>query len=516
MAENHQAIRRYLELDIQNPLPNHDIPSMDLMIWNCRGAGNKKFKRTLRELVQIHKPALVVLMEPKVEFKAMGMYFNCMGFTASTHVDPIRRSGGCASPQLTWSNNRKGWANTMARLDRALCNTEWQITFPDGAVRNLLRTYSDHSPTDGAHPSNLVSCKLDQADNAALTNAITNDEVWNIVKNINAFKAPERDGFQVVFYHTYWSIVAKGRDASHIWRGIMSTRPFLRKGVKWNISDGRSMHVWKDWWCGNSSFEDTISGTMQSNIIDAIRMSNLRQLLGADGNWDAILIKDNFPQPLATIILGTPLPGNSGMDTPIWKGSLGGEFTVSSVYEMLRDSEDRAEDWSWVWNLRLPQKLKGRLKLNTDGSRKTGGAGGFGGLIRDEQGAWVCGYYGRLQPGTSLEAELWALYKGLTVILQKGMNNVIVESDAMQVVQLMNEETKDNCPFKNLVEDSKILLRGYQCTVQHVWKAGNLCADALAKFGAQQPEDMLVVNEPPAEIRSLIISDMIFLSRERA
>ncbi|XP_028113326.1 uncharacterized protein LOC114311381 [Camellia sinensis] len=240
MVENQQAIRRYLELDIQNPLPIHDIPSMDLITWHCRGAGNKKFKKTLRKLVHIQKPALVVLMEPKVEFKAMGMYFNCMGFTASTQVDPIGRSGGiwmiwnpnvvnvrvveactqpitaiisrqdfqdwvlsavyaspnpnkrdelweqlttiaqsmdkpwlvagdfndfsspnekrslqgsntqsinqdlrrsskfndrlnicklidlgCASPQLTWSNNRKGWASTMVQLDRALCNTEW-------------------------------------------------------------------------------------------------------------------------------------------------------------------------------------------------------------------------------------------------------------------------------------------------------------------------------------------------------------------------------------------------------
>ncbi|XP_028093960.1 uncharacterized protein LOC114294059 [Camellia sinensis] len=920
---------------------------------------------------------------------------------------------GCAGPRLTWSNNRKGWANTIVRLERALCNTEWRITFLDGAVKNLPRTYSDHSPlmvlTQGKPPfnpvcrpfkfmaawlthenfkaivenswtnttsslseklndlaqvastwnkeifgnifrrkrwligriegiqksqatnyfhnlhrlelelieqynhvlyqeellwfqksrakwitqgerntkyfhlttlakrrkrkiemlkndngmwvdqpeqlkvlitnyfmnlfgytpsifstnwSNLVSCKLNQVDNAALTNVITNEEVWNAVKNINAFKAPGRDRFQAVFYHIYWSIVGasvcdfvkncflqnhiprdvnrtlialipkidnlesvkqfrpvfykiiskiivnrlrpllskivrpnqssfilgkntsdniiitqeiihslnkkkgihslqrletrgplvslpvcalsreattsnystimkvidefcdisglkinhhkfklfvspnidrksakemstkcgipltfdlgqylgvpiipgrvnrgifthildkmqrrltgwkthtlsmvgratliqsvasaipayamqtmllpakqKSRDASYIWRGIISTRPFLRKGVKWNISDGKFVNVWKDWWCGNSSFEDTVSGTMQSNIIDAIHISTLRGLLGADENWDDILIKDKFPHPLATIILGTPPLGNNEIDTPIWKGSPGREFTVSFVYEMLQDNENRADDWSWVWKLRLPQKLKGflwtvlhgklltnqmrlkrgltdtphclrcngvedmnhlfrecyiakevwlivfdkqwyidmirrpwmdwlmrnaksknyynaqlswftvfvvallkiwknrngfvfegksisnqesakfifdysreihqaflqsvpqsrpsfrlikwcfpptgRLKLNTDGSRKTGEDGGFGRLIRDERGAWVCGYYGRLQLGTSLEAELWALYKGLIVILQKGMNNVIIESDAMQVV----------------------------------------------------------------------------------
>ncbi|GMP22480.1 hypothetical protein CsSME_00000485 [Camellia sinensis var. sinensis] len=53
---------------------------------------------------------------------------------------------GCTGPRLTWSNNRKCWANTMVRFDRAMCNTEWRTTFSDGAVRNLSRTYSDHSP----------------------------------------------------------------------------------------------------------------------------------------------------------------------------------------------------------------------------------------------------------------------------------------------------------------------------------------------------------------------------------
>ncbi|KAL7239716.1 hypothetical protein ACSBR2_005572 [Camellia fascicularis] len=89
-----------------------------------------------------------------------------------------------------------------------------------------------------------------------------------------------------------------------------------------------------------------------------------------------------------------------------------------------------------------------KLKLNTDGS--------FGGLIRDERGAWVCGYYGKLQPRTSLEAELWALYKELTIILQQGLNDVIIETNATQVVQLMEEEIGDKCPFKNIVEDRKM------------------------------------------------------------
>ncbi|KAL7167257.1 hypothetical protein ACSBR2_037842 [Camellia fascicularis] len=124
--------------------------------------------------------------------------------------------------------------------------------------------------------------------------------------------------------------------------------------------------------------------------------------------------------------------------------------------------------------------LAGRIKLNTDGCRKLEGDGGFGGLFRDEAGAWLCGHYGRLSSGTSLEAELWAIYKGLTVLLQRGWKKVIIETDAMQAVKLLEEETEANSPFKGLKEDANIIMQGCECTVQHVFKEGNLCADALA------------------------------------
>ncbi|CAL5383890.1 unnamed protein product [Camellia sinensis] len=95
-----------------------------------------------------------------------------------------------------------------------------------------------------------------------------------------------------------------------------------------------------------------------------------------------------------------------------------------------------------------------------DGCKKVGGEDGFGGLLRDERGVWICRYDGRLHTVTSVEAELWALYKRLTVILQKGMNKVIIKIDAAQVMQLMKEELAKNTPFKILVEGAKILLRG--------------------------------------------------------
>ncbi|KAL7206157.1 hypothetical protein ACSBR2_018965 [Camellia fascicularis] len=67
---------------------------MDMLIWNCRGAGNARFWRNLSELVRLHKPDMIILMETKLELNSMGMFFNNLGFTVSTHVDPIGRSRG--------------------------------------------------------------------------------------------------------------------------------------------------------------------------------------------------------------------------------------------------------------------------------------------------------------------------------------------------------------------------------------------------------------------------------------
>ncbi|KAL7182936.1 hypothetical protein ACSBR1_041590 [Camellia fascicularis] len=69
---------------------------------------------------------------------------------------------------------------------------------------------------------------------------------------------------------------------------------------------------------------------------------------------------------------------------------------------------------------------------------------------------------------------------------------------------------------QGLVEDARIIFNDYQCTVQHTYRDGNLCADAMAKLGADQPEDILVVNDPPVEIKELLVSDMVGLARKKA
>jgi len=53
---------------------------------------------------------------------------------------------GFSGPQFTWARGRSLATRREARLDRALCNIEWRLKFPNGAVRHLLQACSDHSP----------------------------------------------------------------------------------------------------------------------------------------------------------------------------------------------------------------------------------------------------------------------------------------------------------------------------------------------------------------------------------
>ncbi|KAI8006782.1 hypothetical protein LOK49_LG07G02097 [Camellia lanceoleosa] len=77
--------------------PLLDFPnrfSMNIMLWNCRGAGNKIFHRNFKEIIRTHRPDVVALFETKVLFSSMGLFFNNLGYTASTVVDPVGRVGG--------------------------------------------------------------------------------------------------------------------------------------------------------------------------------------------------------------------------------------------------------------------------------------------------------------------------------------------------------------------------------------------------------------------------------------
>ncbi|XP_028105853.1 uncharacterized protein LOC114304907 [Camellia sinensis] len=87
--------------------------------------------------------------------------------------------------------------------------------------------------------------------------------------------------------------------------------------------------------------------------------------------------------------------------------------------------------------------------MNTDGSSKGDpGDSGFGGLIRDEKGIWLCGYF-----------------------------------DSQYAIDMLKGNIEVTSPLRSLVEDSKFLIQRCGFSIQHVKRKGNKSADGLAKMG---------------------------------
>ena len=148
----------------------------------------------------------------------------------------------------------------------------------------------------------------------------------------------------------------------------------------------------------------------------------------------------------------------------------------------------------------------GWFKLNSDGaSYGNPGKAGGGGIIRDCNGLWIKGFARSIGYATSITAEFWALRDGLKLALNEGIQRLIVELDAKVVVDLINSNVATNKPYAPLLYDCRYLLtRFIQVQVVHVYREGNRCADALAKWGSNMTEAFAVFDRPPS-------SDVLYL-----
>jgi len=141
----------------------------------------------------------------------------------------------------------------------------------------------------------------------------------------------------------------------------------------------------------------------------------------------------------------------------------------------------------------------GNVKLNTDGcwndsTRKAG----FGGIFRNEQGDWNLGYFGKMKASSSY-----------TIILEKGMTGVQIESDSQIAVILFKDGANTNHPQSNIVNDGKYLLNRTGSTLIHTYRSANECADCLARIRAEQNEDLVVSNTPSLAIREFMTRDRL-------
>ncbi|KAL7172659.1 hypothetical protein ACSBR2_032189 [Camellia fascicularis] len=73
---------------------------------------------------------------------------------------------------------------------------------------------------------------------------------------------------------------------------------------------------------------------------------------------------------------------------------------------------------------------------------------------------------------TSLEAEIWAVYRGLTILFQRDVTNVEIETNSEQAIHQIQHGPSQNSPFKALIEDAEFLLKMCNCSLSHTLREG--------------------------------------------
>ncbi|MQM13898.1 hypothetical protein Taro_046826 [Colocasia esculenta] len=127
---------------------------------------------------------------------------------------------------------------------------------------------------------------------------------------------------------------------------------------------------------------------------------------------------------------------------------------------------------------------KGRLKLNVDGAFKmtTNEAGG-GGILRDHKGNMSCAFakpYYHLKP--SLAAEEFELRDGLLMCCNKGITEVQVETDSLNLLQIVTGQLPCLWDLACILHEIAMTIKEVQAEISHIPRESNQVADCLADF----------------------------------
>ncbi|KAL0329292.1 UNVERIFIED_CONTAM: hypothetical protein Sradi_4915900 [Sesamum radiatum] len=109
------------------------------------------------------------------------------------------------------------------------------------------------------------------------------------------------------------------------------------------------------------------------------------------------------------------------------------------------------------------------------------GLAGAAGIIRDSAGHVHLAYQFALGTGTSVLAELTAVWRGMELALTHGLAPLVVEVDATTVISLLKSRASGKWEVQHLIMRIVCLQQLLVEDVQHVFREANGAADHLAK-----------------------------------
>ena len=164
----------------------------------------------------------------------------------------------------------------------------------------------------------------------------------------------------------------------------------------------------------------------------------------------------------------------------------------------------RVERW-----IKWEKPPTGWFKVNTDGaSRGNPGLATASGVLRDENGSWLCGFGLNIGRCSAPLAELWGVYYGLLIAWHKGVRCVEVEVDSAVVVGFFRTGIAETHPLSFLVRLCYgFISRDWIVRFKHIYREANGLADGLATYAFSLALGFHIFDVVPVEVSLLLIGE---------
>lgn len=164
----------------------------------------------------------------------------------------------------------------------------------------------------------------------------------------------------------------------------------------------------------------------------------------------------------------------------------------NSNNQLVRKTSDAAISWN------VPGE--GEIKWNVDGSVRSGGYACCGGVLRDHNGHWVCGFAHNMGDSTIMVAELTGILNAMKCVDLDETRKVIVETDSFSSVQMILSGVSNTHPCAPMISRIKHMLETFpnRFAIHHVFREANQVADRMANFAHQLPEGFHEYREMPS------------------
>lgn len=156
--------------------------------------------------------------------------------------------------------------------------------------------------------------------------------------------------------------------SSTVWKGVCHGSKVLREGCMWNVGDGSKIDFWVDDWLG--------LGPLSQYAIRPLSAAELAQKVEVflnDYGWNLDKLQSVLPMGIVhkifTIYAGRK---STKTDRAVWKFNTNRNYSTKSGYFMLEsDPSARTWEWSFIWHLNVPPRIKPFLWILAKGKLLT-------------------------------------------------------------------------------------------------------------------------------------------------